>query len=1045
MYVDSLAATSFFSIGAFFLARSALARPTKGIKDRGLVPPLSVTPDDPIHSFLAAVRRGLRRQQAWAGAAVWVSGAGTAGLALLLAAAMLGPSTAWRPLALFGVLAALGSAVLAGQRAFDAWRSDDAVARFVEGRLPELRDDLRSAVELGTELPRLVERPVLSTVLVEELRRGVQGRLSGVAPERLLRPQGQRHRRRSAIALAAFGGLWLLALVASPGALRRGLAELRVGRARVVATSVEPIVGDLSLELRMPAYTRLPPRVIPSSSGQVLALPGTEVRIEARLLVPRATTAALGIEADGQPAGTELPVELRGHQLSARFTVDKPGSYRFIIGAGGHRVREPEGHRIDLDADRAPRVDLYAPAEVLEVAGPRRVELAWSVDDDYGLGPLDLVWRVAGGAEQRRTIHSPTELGQRAASGKFEWDLGELDLRPGARVAYHLEAKDNDDVGGPNIGFSRTLYLTVTSPREQREAALAVEEQLLEAAIGQLADRLELQRGDDEKLVAAIAALHPRAEALLALLAQTETALAADKQSRPEVGTQLREMHARLGKLTRDEETLLAESKKPAPHAKPARALEAGNGRHVAELERDVIALDDLLGRQRMEELLRVGDEMSQARDRLKSLLEQYKRTRSEATKKEIERELRELERKLAELRQKASKLASAVPDQFLNREAMGKGDMQGQLDKLRDMLAHGDVDRALAELERLSSTLDKMIASMEGDLRGYRRERFTAEEKALAELESKLADLEHDERQIQGQTEEVRQRTRAEAQRRMRDKVEPFIKRAREQVAQVKKQLDAVEPPALSPFAQEELGRIRQRVADLDKALAEGDLDEARGMARLADQGMLGMAADLGEQEERRWRGVRPGARRAREHLEQGEAGTRELLSELDKVLPRPDELMSPEDAKRLGQLAEQQRAARRRASELERMGAPSPSESGKPALPRNLGEALRDAGQHMDRAEGRLRGRDARDASGEEGQALDKLAKLREQLQEERRPREQMSGGRIDREPVKIPGADEYHAPREFRQDLLEAMKKGAPADYKDQVKRYYEELVK
>jgi hypothetical protein len=34
----------------------------------------------------------------------------------------------------------------------------------------------------------------------------------------------------------------------------------------------------------------------------------------------------------------------------------------------------------------------------------------------------------------------------------------------------------------------------------------------------------------------------------------------------------------------------------------------------------------------------------------------------------------------------------------------------------------------------------------------------------------------------------------------------------------------------------------------------------------------------------------VRPGARRSRERLEQGEATTRELLSELDKVLPRPE-----------------------------------------------------------------------------------------------------------------------------------------------------------
>jgi len=108
-------------------------------------------------------------------------------------------------------------------------------------------------------------------------------------------------------------------------------------------------------------------------------------------------------------------------------------------------------------------------------------------------------------------------------------------------------------------------------------------------------------------------------------------------------------------------------------------------------------------------------------------------------------------------------------------------------------------------------------------------------------------------------------------------------------------------------------------------------------------------------------------------------------------------------------------------------------------------MGERLREAGQHMERAESELRRRDARDAQGEESQALERLAKLKEQLQQERRPRDQQMGGRLDKEPVRIPGADEYRAPKEFRQDILDAMKRSAPADYKDLVKRYYEELVK
>jgi hypothetical protein len=58
---------------------------------------------------------------------------------------------------------------------------------------------------------------------------------------------------------------------------------------------------------------------------------------------------------------------------------------------------------------------------------------------------------------------------------------------------------------------------------------------------------------------------------------------------------------------------------------------------------------------------------------------------------------------------------------------------------------------------------------------------------------------------------------------------------------------------------------------------------------------------------------------------------------------------------------------------------------------------------------------------------------------------------GGRRDgngmdpREKVELPDEDAFQAPKEFRKDLLDAMKQGAPERYREQVKRYYEELVK
>ena len=92
-----------------------------------------------------------------------------------------------------------------------------------------------------------------------------------------------------------------------------------------------------------------------------------------------------------------------------------------------------------------------------------------------------------------------------------------------------------------------------------------------------------------------------------------------------------------------------------------------------------------------------------------------------------------------------------------------------------------------------------------------------------------------------------------------------------------------------------------------------------------------------------------------------------------------------------------------------------------------------MRQAAEHLRKSE-------AKEASGAERNAAERLAKLRDNLQER-----SMGGGKQQRDPVRIPGADESSAPRAWRQELLDAMKEHAPEHFRDDVRRYYEELVK
>lgn len=1051
--------------------------------------------DARIRRYLGAVRRRLRARQLAAELTLALALSGPCLFGLLWVAAGASPGPLWRVLGGLTGGGALLLAAIAVGRALRRFRHDEPVARLVGERTGE-GDFLLSAVELSRALPELVARPELGSPelarahLAEAARRITA---QGASPAQVAPWLPPRNRLIAAGLVAA---LYIGALAASQQRLSRGLHTLLGRTAQSAPRSTEPLVGDIELRLEFPPHTALPPRVIPGSSGEVLAPPGTRVTVRARPLVA-IKGAHLELEDAAGQVTSQIAVSYTGGALEARFDVARTGGgYRFVLERSAlqskglpRALREPESHRIEVESDRAPKVTLVAPAEDLDLETPRPIELAWSAEDDYGLGDVELVWKGAGdsgagGRIEGRKLVRRSEPGQsapeggKAASGMIEWDVGELNLPPGVRITYHVEARDIDAVSGPNVGSSRSFTLRIYSPVERHDELLAAEQALVDHAVELLGDRLEAGRGAPagDALARVLGGAHRRTEDFLGELSRLRGLLDKDPMAPRDLKPALAGISSRIGKLQHGEKGPL-EALTRSPGDPSARGgAEAASARHVAELEKDVILLDDLIGRQRIEQLLAVTDQMQQTRDRLRSLLAEYKRTGSDEVRRDIEREIRALEQKMAELAAKAAKLAGEVPDEFVNREALGDNDMQKRLDAIRDLVKKGEVDKAMEEMRKLSATLDRMVQSLEGDLKGFRGDRFSSEERALAELESKLSDLEHDEREILQETEQVRGRQRDEQKRIGRERMEPFLKRAREKAAEARRRLAAIERNEVPPEQQEDLDRVRHRVDDLQRALEHGDLEQAGEVARNAAALLHGLSFMLRDEEERRWTGARAGIKRSRERVDEAEPMVRQIGEELDQLMPRPGELLGEAERRRLEQLAQRQDAVRKRTDELlreleRRSGAPpraaagsaQPGPQGEP-MPGQQGQqgqqgqapgpmpgqgpqaGLKTAGEHMGRAGDALRAGNPRDGSGEEGQAAEQLARMRRDIQNERRPRnEGGAGGMASKEPVRIPGAEEFRAPREFRQDLLEAMKREAPERYRKQVKRYYEELVK
>ena len=1040
--------------------------------------PVERPPIEQLFAYLEQVRSRLLRREKLRGLLLWLQATSVCGAVLLTLAAKLGPSWFWLPLVGMYSLLSLVALGIVQVRLTKGRTSRDAMARFVGAKLPDLRSELLSAVELNREVGRGPER-----ALIHELTSRTVAALETVQPQALVDEWPVRQAAATGMLLLLFGTFatsvgWL--------PLGKGLhSVMTLSPPEPVTVASEPLLGDIRLLLVYPKYTGLQQRTIPGSTGDIMALPGTQVRIEAWALVPveRAQLVLIGEAGEstqpvqvGKPkGGQDSPLPL----LSASLTVQKPGSYYFVI-KNGHKalLREGQSHRISVETDHPPRIDLFAPATELEVTSTRRIELAYSAEDDFGLGDIDLVYRIGSGPERRRRLRSATteaksddKTGHKSAihaptvprnlAAKIEWDLSELELQPGVRVTYFAEAKDQNNVSGPGIGRSREYALFIQSPRQRQEALLASQAQLREQSVQLLADRIDVERAlgkDSSELSSEGAdraqAVHRKSETLLLLIGRVQQDSAKGERPAKDLQAALQEIADRIGKLNQEEAALHQDLRKALAKAgqRPSRSfgreVYTHNDRHIVELERDVLLLDDLIGRQRLEELLSIGDEMTQLRDRMRQLLAEHKKHPSDALRREIERELRAFERRIAELSEKARALSDEVPDEFMNRESMGHSDMQSRIDKLRDMLQKGDLQHAQEELERMSQSLDQLVRGMEQSLQGYRRERFSAEDKALAELENQLADLNHDQQQLRQRTEEVRQSASARARQLLRDRTDSLSRRLLPDIQKLRRLLDDVDVDPLGPWGTDEMAKVQQRLDDVLRMLDQGDLEEAKAMAQEAEQSLGRIEEELrGEEQAARW-GQRQRLAKSRSKAEQGKAIAHEMASELDRALPRPEDLMNPSERKQLSELRSGQEQLRRRSGEfLKELQKRAKETKDAPQLERLSDDAqsvLKKAGSFMEQAEGDLKRLLPRSAASAQGQAMDQLSQLRKEMQNARRPHSDGMGMKSEREPIKIPGADEYRPPKEFRKDILDAAKREPPVEYREQVRRYYEELI-
>ncbi len=237
-----------------------------------------------------------------------------------------------------------------------------------------------------------------------------------------------------------------------------------------------PHVGQVDLELHFPDYSGLSPQTI-EDGGDIAALAGTRatLTVTPTVAVPEGRIVVDAATGDSEPE--IVPLSSAGGNFVGQLTVDSPGYYRIeLLTPDGEWIDASSDYLIEVLSDQPPTIVLDRPGRDVEVTAVEEVFTEVTVEDDFGIDSVELVWALNGGEEQRVSMFRRPGAGRgehvrKDVTGAHTFYLEEFDVEPGDFIAYWAEATDNKTAGGAQLAATDMYFVEVRPfEREFRQA-----------------------------------------------------------------------------------------------------------------------------------------------------------------------------------------------------------------------------------------------------------------------------------------------------------------------------------------------------------------------------------------------------------------------------------------------------------------------------------------------------------------------------------------------------------------------------------------------
>ncbi|MGC6416262.1 MAG: DUF4175 family protein [Bradymonadia bacterium] len=915
-------------------------------------------------------------------------------------------------------------------------------ARYWETHQPELKDSLIAFVEFREKLKDgsfIGDKESLDGLASWVLEKIANTDVSQITPLRNTRP--------NAMALAFALVALATALSVFPTSLSRGWSEL-LGTARMTdGIETGPVVGDVTIIIDPPAYTELQRRLIPNSNGNLTLLPGSRLTVKATSI--EAISGAFILYGDQEITAKVI----NQRQIEVSFKVFEGNDWRFGVRAlKGRNVIEAIPRRLTIKADGPPNAEMIAPATDLELEDVGAVPVEFSGGDDFGISRVVIRIALADDDENATRVEQSGYTGKRVR-GADEIDLSVIDAQPGDRIGVAIEMYDNRTIGGPQKATSPVRYITIKSKEFEHYRITEALHALIDVLLANLADRLELEYEDGTKsFEQRYVNMTNQTGEVLKSLEKVLARMESDPLSGEDLILGLRKRTQALKDRFKFESSkrLVVTLNDNAGKT----ALLKLNQTMSEPLEQLVLYVEALVSRLGLEDIAEMTRRIKAAKQRLKDLVSAYKKKPSPGLKSRILRNIKRLKERMRGLRERMAKLRQKLPDEFLNIDGLKNGKIgenlqntSQQLDSLEKMVQEDRLDEALEALEEMEDTLEQLSNALDEDMQSLHEQTNPQLQKALSELMDNARDLMKQQQRVSEATSFLSEQEQKQREEMLKSALKDKLDEIKQLAEALKKDAAALGNGDLPAFANDAVVELETRVDELLRSLANARLDGALRAAREARPPIysLNRFVRFGQRKDEQSKVVAENAQSLNDQI------IKKLESLLDQARQQArmrQQANQPQQGTSLKTQQEQlQQAAKRLRQKMSEQASQIPGLQGEPM------QSMDGAQQAMQRATKSLGKQQAGHAVPSQSEAVSQLQKLMKGLKQASKPqrkrgkgqRGQRDGRNVKQDKVRIPGADEHDAPAEFREELMEAMKDKAPAEFKESVKRYYESLVK